>query len=75
MWDVHFRIGGSYGTELQSDICTKDPDVITTANSSCVGSFLLMHITEFGSVYMENNWGWVADHERESNGLAHLAGD
>lgn len=22
-----------------------------------------MHITTTGSVYMENNWGWVADHE------------
>lgn len=63
MWDVHWRIGGSAGTLLQSDNCTKTPDVLTPANSTCIAAYMLMHITKTGSVYMENNWGWVADHE------------
>ena len=65
MWDVHFRIGGSAGTELQSDKCAKNPNVTTSADkiSACSGAFLLLHITSKGSVYLENNWFWVADHE------------
>jgi len=63
MWDVHWRVGGTAGTELQSDRCTKDPAHQAAANASCIGAFLLMHVTTQGGVYMENNWGWVADHE------------
>ena len=63
MWDVHWRIGGTAGTELQSDRCTKNPSVEAAANTTCIGAFLLLHVTTEGSLYMENNWGWVADHE------------
>ena len=63
MWDVHFRIGGSAGTGLQSNTCAKNPSVIAPANPACEGAFLLLHITQKGSVYIENNWYWVADHE------------
>lgn len=66
MWDVHWRIGGSAGTELQSANCTKDPNVAHGANPICEGAFLLLHITQTGSVYMENNWGWVSDHELDT---------
>jgi len=51
------------GTGLQEDHCTKSPNRATPADPACVGAFLLLHITATGSVYMENNWGWVADHE------------
>jgi hypothetical protein len=63
LWDVHFRIGGSAGTELQSDKCTKTPERPTQANPECIGSFLLMHVTKTASIYMENTWLWVSDHE------------
>ncbi|CAG9998130.1 unnamed protein product [Clonostachys byssicola] len=63
LWDVHFRIGGSAGTNLQSDKCSKTPQQTTPANPECIGAFMLMHITKTGSVYMENNWLWVSDHE------------
>lgn len=63
MWDVHWRIGGTNGTQLQSPGCTKNPSVLTNANRTCIGAFLLVHITSSGSVLMSNNWGWVADHE------------
>jgi glucan 1,3-beta-glucosidase len=67
MWDVHWRIGGSAGTQLQGDACLKQPFVSHGANSTCFGAFLLLHITPTASVYMENNWGWVADHELDMN--------
>ena len=65
IWDVHFRIGGFAGTDLQSDTCAKDPKVKTTAETvkKCTGAFLSLHITSKGALYAENTWYWVADHE------------
>lgn len=63
MWDVHFRVGGSAGTELQSNTCSKDPTARHGANDACEGAFMLFHATQSGSAYVENCWFWVADHE------------
>jgi glucan 1,3-beta-glucosidase len=63
MWDVHFRIGGSAGTELQSDTCSKNPTTTHGANDACEGAFMLFHATQSASSYVENCWFWVADHE------------
>lgn len=63
MWDTHFRIGGSAGTELQSDKCLKTPKETTKPDPECVGAFMLFHITEKASGYLENAWFWTADHE------------
>ncbi|KAF2816299.1 glucan 1,3-beta-glucosidase [Mytilinidion resinicola] len=63
LWDVHFRVGGSAGTELQADKCAKNPATKHDANPDCIGSFLMMHITKDASAYLENTWFWLADHE------------
>jgi glucan 1,3-beta-glucosidase len=65
MWDVHWRIGGSAGTELQQDTCLNNPIHTTTLADTvpCQGAFLLLHVTSQANIYMENTWGWVADHE------------
>lgn len=63
LWDVHFRVGGSAGTELQSDKCSKTPEVTTPPNPECFGAFMLFHVTKEGSGYFENTWWWVSDHE------------
>ena len=63
MWDVHIRIGGTAGTEMQSDTCKKTPDVKTRPNPECIAAFMLLHITEQASAYLENAWMWTADHE------------
>lgn len=63
MWDTHFRVGGSAGTELQSDKCGKTPKKTTEPSDECVGAFMLFHITEKASGYLENAWFWTADHE------------
>lgn len=63
LWDVHFRIGGTGGTELQSDTCRKTPEVETRPNLDCIGAWMLLHVTESASIYMENTWLWVSDHE------------
>jgi glucan 1,3-beta-glucosidase len=63
LWDVHFRIGGSAGTELSHDVCAKNENVTTTPDPKCIGAFMLMHVTKESSIYMENTWLWVSDHE------------
>ncbi|KAI8949610.1 glycoside hydrolase family 55 protein [Xylaria longipes] len=63
MWDVHFRVGGTAGTELQSDICSKNPNATTLVDDKCMGTFLMLHLTKTASAYIENCWFWVADHE------------
>ncbi|EPS25377.1 putative exo-beta-1,3-glucanase [Penicillium oxalicum 114-2] len=63
MWDVHIRIGGAAGTGLQSDTCPKTPQAQTTPKPECIAAFMLLHITEKASAYIENAWMWTADHE------------
>lgn len=63
MWDVHARVGGSAGTQLQSDRCSKKPSQANAVDPQCVGAGLLFHTTKSASVYTENCWFWVADHE------------
>jgi len=64
LWDTHFRIGGSAGTQLQSDKCAKNPNVTAPANPECEGAFLLLHVTpKAQNVYLENTWFWVSYHE------------
>ena len=63
MWDTHWRIGGTNGTLLQSSNCTKNPNFAHDANTTCWGTFMLMHVTNSASLIMSNNWGWVSDHE------------
>ncbi|KAI4859445.1 glucan 1,3-beta-glucosidase GLUC78 precursor [Hypoxylon rubiginosum] len=63
MWDVHFRIGGTAGTELQSDKCTMNNETTTAPTDECMGTFMMLHLTQTASAYVENCWFWVADHE------------
>lgn len=64
LWDVHARVGGFAGSDLQSDKCFKTPNSTTSVNPACEGAFLLLHITKSASnVYVENAWFWIADHE------------
>jgi glucan 1,3-beta-glucosidase len=67
LWDVHTRIGGFAGSDLQSAQCVKTPDVtITEANlqKECIAAYMSIHITKWASgLYMENNWLWTADHD------------
>ncbi|KAL1876708.1 hypothetical protein Plec18167_005116 [Paecilomyces lecythidis] len=67
MWDVHFRVGGAAGTELQDDKCAKDPKSTVTPNPECFGAFMLMHVTKDATLYNENSWYWVSDHDLDSS--------
>lgn len=63
LFDVHFRVGGSAGTELETHQCVKKPDHDnSTPDPKCIGSFLHLHITKRASLYIENCWAWTSDH-------------
>ncbi|KAJ6012232.1 hypothetical protein N7522_002587 [Penicillium canescens] len=70
MWDVHARVGGFAGSQLQAAQCIATPGTPTsTPNANCIAAFMLMHITSSATgLYMENNWLWVADHDLDGNG-------
>ncbi|PFH55253.1 hypothetical protein XA68_10261 [Ophiocordyceps unilateralis] len=63
LFDVHFRVGGSAGTDLQMDKCVKNPSVVADPKPECIGSFMMLHIRPWASAYLENVWMWTADHE------------
>ncbi|KAL2156618.1 hypothetical protein VTH82DRAFT_1363 [Thermothelomyces myriococcoides] len=65
LWDVHTRIGGYAGTQLEREQCAKNPDVENPIKPECFGAFLMLRVREGGSVYLENTWYWVADHALE----------
>lgn len=72
MWDVHTRIGGFVGSNLQIAQCTKNA-AVTTINTACIGAFMSMHITASASgLYMENNWLWTADHDIDDSANTQL---
>ncbi|KAJ7079288.1 pectin lyase fold/virulence factor [Mycena belliarum] len=59
MWDVHIRLGGAKGTNINSANCPTS----STDASKCASAFLGLHITPTGSGYFENVWVWNADHD------------
>lgn len=72
MWDVHVRIGGFAGSNLQTPDCPKNPGS-TSVNSACIGAFMSMHVTASASnLYMENVWLWTADHDIDNQANTQL---
>jgi glucan 1,3-beta-glucosidase len=55
LWNCHFRIGGAAGTKVQTN-CAGTPD-------QCKADWGLIHLSNTSSAYIENMWGWCADHD------------
>ena len=76
IWDVHARIGGFAGSNLQLAECPTTPAIATppaTVDSNCIAAFLTMHITPSAQgLYMENVWLWTADHDVEDANLTQI---
>ncbi|KAJ5128084.1 exo-beta-1-3-glucanase [Penicillium atrosanguineum] len=63
MWDVHARIGGFTGSDLQVAQCEKTPSS-TSIDSTCIAAYMTLHVTISASnLYLENVWLWTADHD------------
>ncbi|KAL2831101.1 pectate lyase superfamily protein-domain-containing protein [Aspergillus cavernicola] len=60
-WNTHIRIGGAVGSKVESQ-CTAGPE-------KCKAAWAAIHLTSLSSAYIENMWGWTADHDLDgSNG-------
>lgn len=67
MWDVHTRIGGFEGSDLQVAQCPTSPGS-STVPPGCIAAYMSMHVTASATgLYMENNWLWTADHDIDSS--------
>ena len=72
LWDVHTRVGGFAGSNLQVAQCVKQPGD-ATIHDQCIAAFMSLHITKSASgFYGENNWFWVADHDIEIPDLTQI---
>ena len=76
MWDVHARVGGFAGSNLQLQHCPATPNITippAPINSACIAAFMTMHITSSASnLYLENVWLWTADHDVEDANLTQI---
>ncbi|KAA8646710.1 uncharacterized protein ATNIH1004_005385 [Aspergillus tanneri] len=60
MWDVHARIGGFDGSELQVAQCPMS----AAPSAQCEAAHTTVHVTSSAAnVYLENVWIWTADHD------------
>lgn len=60
LWDVHTRIGGFDGSNLQVAQCPTSAAV----SANCEAAYMSVHVTSSATgVYFENTWFWTADHD------------
>jgi glucan 1,3-beta-glucosidase len=78
MWDVHTRVGGFVGSDLQLAQCPTTPNTQITLASQlpqgCIAAFMSMHVTTTATgLYMENCWLWTADHDVDDPDLTRIS--
>ncbi|KAL1849569.1 hypothetical protein Plec18170_007477 [Paecilomyces lecythidis] len=54
-WNCLITIGGTADTTVSTTCTNQD-------SKNCMAAFIAMHLTSSSSVYIENMWGWTADH-------------
>ncbi|KAJ7917441.1 hypothetical protein B0H13DRAFT_1478713, partial [Mycena leptocephala] len=64
VWDLHIRLGGATGPNLQASDCPSDGNGGTTA---CLAAFAGLHLTSESSAYMDI-WVWLVDHDLDEPG-------
>ena len=62
LWNTMVTVGGTAETSI-SNVCTSQD------TKDCMAAYMVMHLTETSSAYIENFWGWTADHNLDSDSL------
>lgn len=66
LWNCHITVGGSADTNVNQ--------ACSNANTAdCLAAFAMLHLTRSSSCYIENMWGWTADHSLERGGHQNIA--
>ncbi|EPS26403.1 putative endo-beta-1,3-glucanase [Penicillium oxalicum 114-2] len=62
LWNTVITVGGTAETSISTDCISQQP-------KDCMAAFMLMHLTSTSSAYIENIWGWTADHNLDSESI------
>lgn len=55
LWNTIVTVGGTAESSIKDTCDTQD-------TSKCMAAFMVLHLTKSSSAYLENFWGWTADH-------------
>lgn len=66
IWNSHITVGGTADTKVNTGC--EDGNT-----SKCMAAFAMVHLTASSSCYIENMWGWTADHSLERGGHQNIA--
>src|SRR5699024_9181141 len=58
LWNTMVTVGGTADSSISRTCDSQDP-------SECMAAYMVLHLTETSSAYLENFWGWTADHNLE----------
>jgi glucan 1,3-beta-glucosidase len=58
-WNTHFRVGGAAGSAVETSCAD--------ASAPCKAAFMLLHLAPSASAYIEDMWGWTADHDLDGD--------
>lgn len=72
-WNTHFRIGGAAGSKVQTNCGGTSSDPVGGTPAQCKAAFLLAHLTSMSSAYIEDMWGWTADHDLDGGNSATIS--
>ncbi|KAA8645848.1 hypothetical protein EYZ11_010009 [Aspergillus tanneri] len=64
-WNTHFRVGGAVGSKVQTH-CNGSP-------ANCKAAWGIIRLSTTSSAYIENMWGWTADHDLDGGNIQNIA--
>lgn len=65
-WNSHVTVGGAAGSNV--NVACSQPNT-----AGCLAAFAMAHLTTSSSAYIDNMWGWTADHSLERGGPQNIA--
>jgi glucan 1,3-beta-glucosidase len=65
IWNTHFRVGGAAGSSVETS-CSDD-------SAPCKAAYLLLYLSPAASIYIEDMWGWTADHDLDADYPQHIS--
>lgn len=66
IWNSHVTVGGTADTNVNIACSSGN-------TADCKAAFAMVHLTSSSSAYIENMWGWTADHSLERGGHQNIA--
>ncbi|KAL8750642.1 MAG: hypothetical protein Q9199_006933 [Rusavskia elegans] len=66
LWNTHVTVGGMADSNV--NVACGSPNT-----AACLAAFAMVHLTSSSSAYIENMWGWTADHSLERGGFQNIA--